>query len=369
MNGKEIERLEAMRKLAEKRVTQKEIAKKLSISERQVKRLWKRFREKGAEGVVSERRGKPSNNQMSIEKEKAVVNLLHSRYVDFGPTLTQEKLFEENKIQISVWSVRKIMIEEGIWKTKKIQKIEVHQMRERRACFGELIQIDGSPYNWFERRAPKCTLIVFINDATGMLVQLLFANSPQARGRVERANQTLQDRLTKELRLRGISDWEAGNAFLPEFMEDYNYRFAVEPKSLFDAHRQLSKSDDLARIFTLQVMRTLTTNLTIQFNKTVYQIQTNRPSYAMRNAQITLHLDSHENISLFYKDKPLDYIIFHKQSKQSEIVQSKNIDHAIINQSKAHKPAIDHPWRQGFATHLSKSRDVPLQGDISTLRN
>lgn len=417
MSTKELSRVEVMGRLQEKRLTQKEAAKVLGVSERQVKRLCKRYREKGANGLVSRRRGKLSNNRMPAETEQAVVDLLHARYADFGPTLACEKLVESHGLKLSVGSVRKIMIEEELWKPKKARKMVAHQMRERRACFGELVQIDGSPHDWFEGRAAECTLLVFIDDATSRLGELLFvenedffsychategyltrhgkpgafysdkhavfrvnqpsagssdaltqfgramqaldiqiicANSPQAKGRVERANQTLQDRLPKELRLCGISSWEAGNAFLPEYMADFNRRFADQPRSTHDAHRPLTPQDDLARLFRWQETRILSKNLTLQFNKVVYQIQTEHPSYAMRNAAVTICLDDHENITILYKGKSLDYTVFHQQAKQSEIVQAKQIDQVLLNQSKAHKPAPDHPWKRGFAIPSAK---------------
>ncbi|MBN1451827.1 MAG: hypothetical protein JW963_12495, partial [Anaerolineales bacterium] len=111
--------------------------------------------------------------------------------------------------------------------------------------------------------------------------------------------------------------------------------------------------------------RTLSKNLTLQFRKTVYQIQTSRPTYALRHAAVTVCLDAHNNISILYKGKALDYTIFHQQSKQAEMVDVKQVNLAI--QAKTHQPAPNHPWRKGFATPLSKSRDVPPQGDISTL--
>jgi len=432
MSTKELSRLEVMGRIQEKRMTQKEATKIIGVSERQVKRLWKRYREKGASGLVSRRRGKPSNNRMKAETVQAVVDWLHGSYADFGPTLACEKLVERHGLKLSVGSVRKIMIEEGLWKPKKARKVVAHQMRERRACYGELVQVDGSPYDWFEGRAAECTLLVFIDDATGQLGQLLFvesesffsycrategyltrhgkpgafysdkhgvfrvnqpsagssdaltqfgramqeldiriicANTPQAKGRVERVNQTLQDRLPKELRLRGISDWQAGNAFLPEFIDDFNRRFAVQPRSSHDAHRPLTAQDNLARLFSWQETRILSKNLTLQFNKVVYQIQTERPSYAMRKAAVTVCLDDQDNITILYKDKSLNYTVFHQQAKQSEVVQSKHIDQALLNQSKAHKPAPNHPWKKGFATPLARSRDVPPRGDISTSRN
>ena len=182
-------------------------------------------------------------------------------------------------------------------------------------------------------------------------IQIICAHTPQAKGRVERAIQTLQDRLPKELRLRNISSWQDGNAFLPEFMADFNRRFAVQPRSDLDAHRPLADQDDLDQILTWQETRILSKNLTIQFRNTVYQIQTKRPTYALRHAPVTVCLDAQENLSILYKGKPLNHTIFHKQAKQSEIVDPKQLN-ALVR--KPHKPAPDHPWRKGFATPLSK---------------
>ncbi len=430
MSTKELSRLEVMQKLAEKRMSQKEAASVLGVSIRHVKRLLRAYRRSGAKGLVSKRRGRRSNNRLAEATKQKALDLLKSKYEGFGPTLAHEKLVELDGLKISDESVRQLMIVEGLWKAKKARKVVMHQMRERRACPGELVQIDGSPHDWFEGRAPACDLLVFIDDATGILGQLLFvesesffsycraaegyftrhgkpaafysdkhgifrvnqpstgdsdaltqfgramqeldiqiicANTPQAKGRVERAIQTIQDRLPKELRLRGISSWEAGNAYLPEFMDDFNQRFAAQPRSTHDAHRPLTAQDNLAQILTWQETRKLTKNLTIQFHKVVYQIQTQRPTYAMRHAAVTVCLDAQGNITILYKGKPLNYTIFHKQAKQAEVVQAKQIDLALQNQRKAHKPAPDHPWRKGFATPLSKSRDVPPRGDISTL--
>lgn len=414
MSPKELSRLEVMQKLEEKRMRQKQAARILGLSVRQVKRLLRAYRDHGAYGLVSKRRGRPSNNRLPEETRRQALNLLKGKYKGFGPTLACEKLVEIEGLKISVESVRQLMITEGLWKPRKARKVAVHQMRSRRACYGELVQIDGSPHDWFEGRAPACSLLVFIDDATGRLGQLSFvksesffsyaqaarayverhgkpfafysdkhgifrvnqsasgttsaltqfgramqqldiqiicAHTPQAKGRVERAIQTLQDRLPKELRLRNISSWQDGNAFLPEFMADFNRRFAVQPRSDLDAHRPLAAQDDLDQILTWQETRILSKNLTIQFRNTVYQIQTKRPTYALRHAPVTVCLDAQENLSILYKGKPLDHTIFHKQAKQSEIVDPKQLNSVV---RKPYKPAPDHPWRKGFATPLSK---------------
>ncbi|MCX6057876.1 MAG: ISNCY family transposase [Chloroflexi bacterium] len=406
MSTKEISRLEVMQKLLEKRMSQKEAGTILHLSTRQIKRLLRKYKKQGAVGLTSKHRGRKSNHQLSEEVKKKSLDLLKTKYQGFGPTLAHEKLVEKDKLQLSVESVRKMMIAEDLWKARKLKKIVTHQLRERRACFGELVQIDGSPHDWFEGRANPCVLLVFIDDATGKLLQLQFvdsesffsysqaaagyfkrygkpaafysdkhgifrvnmpstgksdaltqfgramqeldiqiicANTPQAKGRVERVNQTLQDRLPKEMRLLNICNREAGNSYLPEFIDDFNKRFAEEPRSSVDAHRKLTTQDDLVRTLTWQETRTVSKNLTVQFENVVYQIQTERPTYALRNAIITVCADAQHNITLLYNGKSLPYLIFHTQPKQSEVVLAKDLNQTI--QKKLHKPASDHPWR------------------------
>jgi len=423
MSKKELHRLEVMKKLEEKCMSQEVAAKELGVSLRQVKRLWRAYRQKGAAGLASKQRGRPSHHQLDPATTRRALDLLKKRYQGFGPTLAHEKLVEREGLKLSLGSLRKIMIAEELWEAKRARKVVAHPMRERRSCFGELVQIDGSPYDWFEGRAPACTLLVFIDDATGKLVQLQFvesesffsycqaawgyftrygkpgafysdkhgifrvnqaaqgqtealtqfgramqelripilcANTPQAKGRVERANQTLQDRLVKEMRLRHISSWEAGNAYLVEFMDDFNRRFAVEPRSSVDAHRPLAKVDDLAHIFTWRESRTLTKNLTLQFHHLVYQIQIDRPAYAMHKAVVTVSIDLQRQLSILYKGKSLPYTTYHRQAKQSEIVPTKQVNGMYKYLQKGTVPGPDHPWRK---YHGKTKQNVP-EGDI-----
>jgi len=432
MSVKEVSRLEVMQRLSKKQMSQKEAGQILSVSTRQIKRLLKAYCRQGAAGLVSKQRGRTSNNCLSAEIKRQALDLLKRKYQGFGPTLAHEKLVEKEKFQLSKETVRKLMIEEGLWKARKAKKVVVHQLRERRACFGELVQIDGSPHDWFEGRAAACVLLVFIDDATGQLLQLRFvdcesfltyaqaaegyfrqygkpvafyndkhgifrvnqrsvgtgdaitqfgramqeldiqiicANTPQAKGRVERVIQTLQDRLPKEMRLQGIASREAGNAYLPEFIQDFNPRFGEEPRSTVDAHRPLNPKEDLAHILTWQETRSLSKNLTLQFQNTVYQIQTDRPTYALRNAQVTVCVNANDEISIVYKNQALSYSLYQPQTKQAQVVLAKDLD-LTLSQHTPTKPAPDHPWRKGFATPLSKkSRNVPAArgGDIPTL--
>ena len=410
MSKEELSRMEVMEHLQERRMGQRTAAEVLGVSVRQVKRLLCAYRREGAAGLVSKQRGKPSHHQLDARTVQTVLDLLKGRYADFGPTLAHEKLVEKHGMKLCLGSVRKIMIEEGLWKAKKARKMEVHQMRERRACKGELEQMDGTDHDWFEGRSERCTLLVMIDDATGQLGALLFvaeenffgycglvrqylaahgrpaglytdkhsifrvnipnaglgdnltqfgramqsleipilcANTPQAKGRVERANQTLQDRLVKEMRLRGINDMQQGNAYLPEFMADFNARFAVQPRSSLDAHRPLQAHQNLDQVLAWQETRTVSKNLTVQFKNVVYQIQTDRPAYALHNAQVIICQDPQGKVTILYKDNPLNFSIFHKQARQAEVVTAKQVDHLVLNLSKAHKPGEKHPWAYG----------------------
>jgi hypothetical protein len=315
---------------------------------------------------------------------------------------------EQEGLRISDESVRQIMLAEGLWKAKKARKAEVHQMRERRASMGELEQMDGTDHDWFEGRGERCTLLVMIDDASGQLgalsfveqesffgycgllkhyiaahgrpaglytdkhgifrvnipntgtgdnltqfgramqsleIPILCANTPQAKGRVERANKTLQDRLVKEMRLRGINDMQQGNAYLQEFIADFNARFAVPARSSLDAHRPLQVHQNLDQILAWQETRLLTKNLTLQFKKIVYQIQTDRPTYALNKVKVTICQDHLGKVIILYKGSQLAYTIFQKQERQSEVVTSKQVAHL----RKPFHPALDHPWRKDFA--------------------
>ena len=290
MTRKNLETLKVMSLLQEKKLTQIEAGKRLRLTDRQIRNIFKRYKELGNQGVISKKLDKPGNRHLHNKLKKKALALIRTTYVDFGPTLAAEKLWENHKIKLSVETVRRMMIAHNLWMASVTRK-KIHKLRARRAHFGELIQIDGSDHKWFEDRGPPCSLIVMIDDATSSLVSLLFtptesldayfksskqyfikeglplgmysdkfsvfevarknplleeqaltqfkralgeldinlicAKTPQAKGRVERVNRTLQDRLVKELRLLGISTIEEANIFLHVGAK---FKFPVSPK-------------------------------------------------------------------------------------------------------------------------------------------
>lgn len=414
MSQRELSRLEVIQRVCRKTLTQRRAATLLALSVRQVKRLCRAFKRSGASALVSRRRGRPSNHRLRPELLGAARALLRERYYDFGPTLAREKLSEAHGLSLSVETVRRLMIAEGLWRVRRARTAVIHQLRERRAAYGELVQLDGSPHDWFEGRAPRSTLLNFVDDATSRLmhlrlvdaettfnyfaavrayilehgkprafysdklgvfrvnmpnpvsgtgltqfgramkeleIELLCAHSPQAKGRVERANQTLQDRLVKELRLRGISSAAEANAYLPEFIADYNRRFAVQPRSSEDAHRPLSATEDLARILSWCEARVLSKNLTLSYDGVIYQIETNRAAYTMRGARVEVRETSAGEVSIEYKGRPLPFSVHREQEReQARVTPPKLLDAALSRPVAGPKRerkgvALSHPWR------------------------
>ena len=430
MSNRELDRLEVIQHVVSKRLTQCQAGHDLGIGARQVRRLVRRYRREGKSGLMSRRRGKPGNNRLANATREKAVSLVREHYSDFGPTLASEKLNELHRLKLSRESLRQLMIGAGLWVGKRRKKKRVFQMRSRRSHFGELVQIDGSPHDWFEGRAGPCTLLVFIDDATSQLLYLRFvpaettaaymealesylrtygrpvsfysdrhsifrinteepisgngltqfgraletldieaihARTPQAKGRVERANQTLQDRLVKEMRLRKIDTVDEGNAFLSEYMAMHNKRFAIAPRSDENAHRKLlHDARELALILADQTERTLSRNLICQYKNTLYQIVNTRRKYTLRNARVIVCERPTGEIAILYKGRELDYTTFKKGERPAPIEDEKSLNKRVDAARKAQarrkrwKPKPDHPWRKAVvsspAPHASHRR-------------
>ena len=410
----ELDRISIIEAVVDKRLRQRQAAQQLGLSVRQIKRLVRRYRASGPQGLVSGHRGKTPGNTKTPSVRQSVLALVRAHYDDFGPTLASEKLQLLHGESVSRETLRQWLITDGLWQPRVRRKARIHPRRPRRPCFGELIQIDGSPHDWFEGRAAPCTLIVFIDDATSRLMALRFvaaettraymetlagyleqhgrpvalvsdrhslfrvndperegeltqftraiktldieaihANSPQAKGRVERANQTLQDRLVKELRLQGISDRETANAFVPTFMDAYNARFAVEPQHPVDTHRPVHHSEaERALIGSLHHSRTLSKNLTCQFHNREIQVQTDGPGYTLRRAVITVCEAFDGTLTLLYKGQSLKYRVLAEGEPPIPLADEKRVAEGVT-QARANqgrrtpwKPPPDHPWRR-----------------------
>ncbi len=403
MTNKELTRKTEIERVLDHRITQREAAKKLGVTERQFRRILQRYRQEGDAGLVSKKRGRPGNRRTDTETQGTVYDFItDTRMKGFGPTLMAEKLEQKEGIKLSKETIRRMMVEVEVWKPKTRKPVDPHLSRPRRKCRGELVQIDGSQHAWLEERGSKATLLVFVDDATseilaaefvpeecffsygelckryfrehglpksfysdkfsvfrdnhrgnlsyepvtqfqralGVLgVDLICANSPQAKGRVERANLTLQDRLVKEMRLLGITSYEAANHYLPEFIADYNRRFAVMPGSDIDFHHPLDETLDLDFLFSIHDFRKISQTLQIQYANKIYQIITPHPAYYYAKQEVLITCNPSGSISAWFHGNLLILQEIEKRPKQAAVVSSKSED------AKPLPPAYDHPWR------------------------
>jgi transposase len=413
MSGSERERAHVVRQAIEHRLGQREGSERLGISVRQFKRLVRSWKQEGDAGLVSRQRGRASHNRLAEEQRARIAVLLRDKYPDFGPTLAAEKLLELERITVSRETVRQLQVTLGLWKPKARRARRVFQVRQRRPRFGELIQIDGSPHDWFEGRAPRCTLIVFIDDATGRLTALRFVPSettrayletlrshvlehgrplafysdrhgifrvnakdaasgdgktefgrvaerleiepihaltPQAKGRVERANQTLQDRLVKEMRLGSISSMAAANAFLPSFIAVWNAKFAAPPRDATSAHRPWTGTPQaLDDVLARREERVLSKALTFRSNGTMFCVRASGPGTALRGAKVTLHHFVGGGMAVHYKDRILPVTAYRTYAIPDPAEDEKTIDirlDAIVaSQHQTLQPSV--PYGRG----------------------
>ena len=388
MSERELNRIEVLSQVTQGRMTIVTAANVLGLSRRQVHRLLKDFQTDGPAAIRHKARGRRSNNRIDPAVREFAVTLVRENYLDFGPTFAAEKLSEDHGLKVSRETLRKWMQDAGIWLSRK-QRRTFHQPRLRRECYGELIQIDGSDHRWFEDRAPACTLLVFIDDATSTLMQLRFvtsestfsyfealegyladhgrpvafysdkhtvfrvaqqgaksgngmtqfgramnelnieilcANSSQAKGRVERANRTLQDRLVKELRLAGISDMAAGNAFLPGFVDRYNAKFAKAPRRADNLHRPMNiEPDRLRDVFCFRDERLVSKQLAFSYERQRIILAENEITRDLPGKYVDTFAFPDGRFEVRWRGVPVPYSVFDKDQR---------VTHAAITENK-----------------------------------
>ena len=420
MSQKEGDRLQVIQRTVATRGGQAVAAQQLGVRVRHVKRLVRQYRAHGATGLVSRRRGPRPNNARAPALREQVLAVLRERYPDFAPTLAQEKLTERHGYTVSVETLRRWLSAAGWWQPKRRRAPRVHPRRPRRSCVGELRPIDGSPHDWVEGRAPVCTRRVFIDDATSRLMARRFvpaettqasratlhlslaqdgrpmaiysdqhsifrvnhegragertpfprtldtldiapipAHTPQAKGRGERAQQTLQDRLVKERRLHSLHTLAAANAWLPTFLADSTRRVAVAPAAPLDVHRPVRHApEDLARIFAFHHARIISQTRCVQFRNRTSQLQGPGSGYRLRRAAGTGCEAFDGSIQLLQQGRALAYRLLTDGPAPLPVETEKTLALRLASIRQAqrrrprYKPAPDHPSRQPFRPPL-----------------
>jgi hypothetical protein len=427
MSDGELSRFDTLRRVQRGELRATDAARLLGLRRRQVYRLLDRLCAEGAAGLVSRKRGRPSNRRYDDAFREHVVAIVREHYHDFGPTLAREYLGERHDIHLACETLRQFMIAAGLWKDREARRPRPYQPRYRRDCRGELVQVDGSKHWWFEDRGPQCTLLVYIDDATSELmhlemvesestfsymratrsyierhgkpvafysdkhsafrnnrasangdgmshlgralealnIELICANSPQAKGRVERANGTLQDRLVKAMRLEGISSIEAANAFLPSYMARHNQRFAREPFDLRDLHRPLAPHDNLEAMMVWREERSVTVSLTLHYNKAMFILEPTEISRKLARKRVSVCEYPDGRIEIRHGEHVLPYRVFDKmrQVNQAAVIDNKHLDAALMMARAFQELAPHHRSRNNNEpSRPSGSRSIFAQG-------
>ncbi len=416
MSDKEIQRIAVLQDVRDQRITQVRAAEILNLSTRQITRLLCKFNQDGISGLVHASRGQPGHRRHDDVMKSKCLSIISEHLLGFGPTLAHEKLASMFDLHIPVETVRRWMTANDLWIPRAKRQKRPYQPRYNRDCFGELIQIDGSYHDWFEGRAAKCCLLVYIDDATGKLLHLrfceaettfdymlstrayieqygkpvafysdkhsvfrvnqkssqnsqitqfgrilnelnidiIFANSPQAKGRVERANRTLQDRLIKEMRLENISSIEEANAWLPCFIEQFNQKFGKCARNSKNLHRPLTESQsELDDIFTWQEPRKVTKSLTITYDKCVYILEANEFNQKLIGQYISFLEYPDGTVAIMHEGRKINYRIFNKlaELQQNEVVENKRLG-AVLEHIKQQHEELE---KQNKRSRLKKS--------------
>ncbi len=401
MSIREVKRLKVIQEAIERQITQRVAASLIGLSERQTRRLVRRVRKEGERGVVHRLRGRFSNRKIPAEVKTKALMLYRSRYLGFGPTLASEKLDEVDGIELSDEILRKWLMEVGLWQRRR-KRSRHRQWRQRKECFGEMVQLDGSHHDWLEGRGPELVLLAYIDDATSNVfarfydyegtipamdsfkryvrryglpisvyldkhttykstkklteweeiegleplsqferalkelgVEVIHAYSPQAKGRVERLFGVLQDRLVKEMRLRGIKTKESANEFLKEYLPKFNRRFRVCPANDTNVHVRVPKYFNLDKYLCIKTERTVRNDNTIAHNGRLYQIEE-----VVKTKKVIVEERLNGSLHIMGKGTNLRY---------REIAEKPVKIERAVDLRRFHlppKPAENHPWRK-----------------------
>lgn len=404
MSQKEVDRAFALEKVKEGRLTLKQAAYIIRLSYSQIKRLWTRYKQEGPTGLISKKRGKPSHRAVSKEKREQIAQIIQSNYQGCKPLFISEKLSEYHHMSYSSEFIRQLMIGYQLWFPKR-KKNNLHPRRKRKESAGLLLQADASDHDWLEGRGPRCHLHLFIDDATSRLeggrfeleettegycrafqtvlekkgrpaslytdkrgtfvvnkgnkegktqfarameeleIRMIVAHSPQAKGRIERAFGTLQDRLVWEMRIQNICTLEEANHFLPRFLEKHNKKYAKDPINPFDAYRPLNKKKPLKYILSKKEQRKVSKNLEVQYANEIYQVSAPKGVH-LQNQKLTVITTLDNEIFFEYQGHILKTMRYRDiEYKQPSLSTEQLMKHWKGGQRTRHQPSRHHPWR------------------------
>jgi hypothetical protein len=374
-------------------------------------RVAARHAAEGNAGLKHRLRDRDSNRGISQRRRERVLELYQTKYADFGPRLASEYLCREDGEKLSEETLRQWLIKAGLWQPRR-QGARHRAWRERRACWGELVQMDGSEHAWFEGRRDRASLMVMIDDATNwthakffesettaaamlvfweytsyyglprslyvdrdsiyettrdstvdealrddsprtqfgrameeLQVELILANSPQAKGRVERRHGVFQDRLVKALRLRKIDTLEEANAYLEQkFLDELNGRFHVEAREPADVHREVPAGVKLEHVLCYQEQRLVQNDWTVSWCNRILQLSARHQKLGLARKKILVSELLDGTLRLTYQTRSLSWT----ELPERPLRPTGPADRPA-KPKPPHQPAATHPWRRGTA--------------------
>ena len=412
LSKRELERAGVLARVRAGELRLNNAAEVMRTSYRNAKRLWKRYQEGGAAALKHGNAGRTSNRARPAKERNKILRLVKKKYsgdqqTRFGPTLAAEHLAREDQLEVHPETLRRWMLAEGLW-TKARKRKQHRSRRERRAHFGELVQMDGSFHDWYQGRAPKACLMNMVDDATSTVeahlgeqetiwdaarvlrqwiekygvplalytdwknvyvreptekeqlhgkvpvtqfgrmcqkldIRIIAANSPQAKGRVERGNGTHQDRLIKKMGRKKIRTHEAANRFLQEeYLADHNARFAREPAEPQDYHRKPPAARELEQVFCLETERSISNDWVVRYENRYFQLE-RHSDYPPRQAQVTVCEWEQGRIEIRYKGQARTHREM-EAPRPKEPAAIRLVDKPP--RRSRWKPPAGHPWRE-----------------------
>ena len=401
MSVKERIRLEALGRVKRGELTVVEAAGLMGLSLRQARRVYKRFGAEGDAGLVHRLRGCASNRRLGERVRQRAVKLHQEHYADFGPTLACEKLASEHGLVLSPNTLTGLLKERGLWERRR-RRGKHRRRRERRASFGSMVQMDGSHHDWFEGRGPGCVLMVLVDDATSTTlarfypaetteaafdafgrwagayglprsvyadrhsiyrdeghpgrptqfgramkdlgVELILAHSPQAKGRVERKHAVFQDRLVKEMRLRGISSIGQANALLEaKFLKQVNDRYAVKARRGQDLHRPVEAGVVLEEVLCVQERRAVGDDWCVRWRNRWLQVDACHGPLGLAGGRVLVKQRADGTLVVEHQGRRLT--VRELAARPAPARRNK----PVVN-NRRYKPSAEHPWKRAAAT-------------------
>lgn len=419
LSSKELNRVEVLGRVKAGNLKPVEAAELLDLSYRQMKRVWKRYRGGGAKALQHRGCGRESNRGYEKEFRERVQRRYADIYSGFGPTLAAEHLADDG-MAVSRQTLARWLRAAGLWSGSRRRK-PYRQRRERRAHFGELVQMDGSFHQWLEERGERGCLMHLVDDATstaqarfyaeetiwgavGVLrhwiekygvpralytdwknvyvreateaekqqgvapltqfgrmcrdlgIRIIAASSPQAKGRVERAHGTHQDRLVKKLRVAGIAGYDDANRYLDDkYLADHNRRYARAAASQVDYHRRRPTARQLDAVFWLEEERVVSADWVVSYKTRLLQLERQSQHYAPARSRVTVRENQQGELAVLYRGHQLRFreITVRAAPAAAPADQVHRLDtrggrrEGRMGASRV-RPALQHPWRRPF---------------------